>query len=58
MAYTDPVIYVIGQYFDIYDINPSAGYVVQPFGDPNAYVYLKDGTILIVGEDGTIVGYG
>lgn len=58
MAYTDPVIYVIGQYFDIYDINPSAGYVTQPFNDPYAHVFLKDGTELLVDSDGFIVGFG
>ena len=58
MAYTDPLSWSIGDYFDIYDINPSAGYVVQPFGDPYSYVYLRDGTVLVVDADGKIIAYG
>lgn len=58
MAYSDPLSWKIGDFFNIYDINPSAGIVTQPFGDPNAYVRLRDGTILIVDADGTIIGFG
>lgn len=55
MAYTNPLSWSVGDYFDIFDINPSAGYVTQPFGDPYAYVHLRNGTILVVDVNGTVI---
>ena len=54
MAYKEPLSWSIDQYIDIYAINPSDGYFVEPFNSEYTRVIFYDGTVLLVDMDGYI----